>query len=294
MVLGTFIVRCPACHLGIDASEQCHQCGRRFLPDAEGVYDLLPLDLAEITRNEDREWSENGPSGHALRERPWQIVISAGSASELRRFDQTIIDRFPTGRFLEIGGGPGLPAAMYKSLHPEAQVYATDVSIPALRAGRRLSGGVFPILPDVYAAINAEDLPFHDASFDAIFAMAMMHHLARPDQMLREIARVLKPGGVFIAVDHCVPSHFQWLFSRVAESRSKKLGIRERLLSFGDWRSIVQQAGLPLSVLVPVQDARFVPDPAFALLGRLVGFVPSSLAIRLLPVGMTVVYQRGI
>jgi trans-aconitate methyltransferase len=46
---------------------------------------------------------------------------------------------------------------------------------------------------------NAESLPFHDATFDAVFSNAALHWVRDHESMLAQIHRVLKPGGRFVA-----------------------------------------------------------------------------------------------
>jgi trans-aconitate methyltransferase len=46
---------------------------------------------------------------------------------------------------------------------------------------------------------NAESLPFHDATFDAVFSNATLHWVRGQDAMLAQVHRVLKPGGRFVA-----------------------------------------------------------------------------------------------
>ena len=46
---------------------------------------------------------------------------------------------------------------------------------------------------------NAELLPFHDATFDAVFSNAVLHWVRDQDAMLAQVHRVLKPGGRFVA-----------------------------------------------------------------------------------------------
>ena len=43
---------------------------------------------------------------------------------------------------------------------------------------------------------NSYQLPFHDSTFDAVFAHTLLEHLAEPDVALAEMHRVLRPGGV--------------------------------------------------------------------------------------------------
>jgi ubiquinone/menaquinone biosynthesis C-methylase UbiE len=51
----------------------------------------------------------------------------------------------------------------------------------------------------VLATANGERLPFADASFDRIICSEVLEHVPDPDLVLAEIARLLKPGGIFAA-----------------------------------------------------------------------------------------------
>ena len=55
----------------------------------------------------------------------------------------------------------------------------------------------------------ANIIPYPDKSFDIIFVIDVLEHLDNPSESVKEISRVLKDGGVFIAT---VPAH-QWLWS---------------------------------------------------------------------------------
>jgi ubiquinone/menaquinone biosynthesis C-methylase UbiE len=43
------------------------------------------------------------------------------------------------------------------------------------------------------------NMPFADFSFDIVIDFGTCHHISNPEQALREIVRVLKPGGLFVA-----------------------------------------------------------------------------------------------
>lgn len=49
-----------------------------------------------------------------------------------------------------------------------------------------------------FQAADAEQLPFESRTFDVVVANCVVHHLARPTAVFREVARVLKPGGRFL------------------------------------------------------------------------------------------------
>jgi SAM-dependent methyltransferase len=94
-------------------------------------------------------------------------------------------------RLLEVGPGPGeLSARVMAELG--AAVVALDVSERMVELAR--ARGVDARVGDVQA------LPFPDASFDTVVAAWMLYHVPDLDQGLREIARVLSPGGRLVAV----------------------------------------------------------------------------------------------
>ena len=92
-------------------------------------------------------------------------------------------------RVLEIGSGPGHVADML--VQAGATVAGVDFS-------SKMVGVAQNRYPDIaFKQADAEQLPFDADSFDAVVANFVVHHLARPEKVFREINRVLKPGGRF-------------------------------------------------------------------------------------------------
>ena len=76
---------------------------------------------------------------------------------------------------------------------------------------------------------DGADLPFEDATFDAVVCFTMLHHVPSPaqqDRLFTEAARVLRPGGVFAGSD-------------------SRLSLRFRLIHIGDTMVVVDPAALP-------------------------------------------------
>lgn len=90
---------------------------------------------------------------------------------------------------LEIGSGPGHVADMLSKAG--ASVTGVDFSPEMVEVARNR----YPNIP--FKQADAEDLPFEAESFDAVVANFVVHHLARPETVFREVHRVLKPGGRF-------------------------------------------------------------------------------------------------
>jgi SAM-dependent methyltransferase len=94
---------------------------------------------------------------------------------------------------------------MQHYLGPET--YAVEVGCGAgfsamfLKAGRLELTDTEPH-PWVDRIVDAQSLPYDDASIDALIANNVIHHLAYPDRFFREAARVLRPGG-HVLIQEC-------------------------------------------------------------------------------------------
>ena len=108
---------------------------------------------------------------------------------------------------LELGsGGGGMLALLEERFHP-ARLIGTDYDPDQIEVARRYLAGRWSVIPSSLELRTADalKLPFPDGSFDAVFAMLMLHHveahhtdyLRRPDA-LREIRRVLRPNGQLV------------------------------------------------------------------------------------------------
>ena len=77
--------------------------------------------------------------------------------------------------------------------HRGARAYGIDISEPTVRqAGAAFTRDSGPLRA---AAADVRALPFRDASFDLIYSMGTIEHFDETEQAVREMARVLKPGG---------------------------------------------------------------------------------------------------
>lgn len=112
----------------------------------------------------------------------------------------------PRDRVLEIGCGTGSLLLVVKRMQPGAEVVGLDPDAAALEIARRKArrAGASVQLDQGFA----DELPYPDASIDRVLSSFMFHHLSREvkEKTLREVARVLKPGGSFHMVDFGGPS----------------------------------------------------------------------------------------
>jgi ubiquinone/menaquinone biosynthesis C-methylase UbiE len=95
-------------------------------------------------------------------------------------------------RILEVGPGTGMFAARLAAALPDASLATIDQSEHFVEMTR--ARAIDSRLGD------AQDLPYADASFDVVAAMWMLYHVADVDRALAEMRRVLRPGGLLVAV----------------------------------------------------------------------------------------------
>jgi len=116
----------------------------------------------------------------------------------------------PGMRLLDAGCGPGSVTMELAALVAPGEVVGVDsdaailARATALLAERRFNG-----LPVRFERGDIYSLPYPDASFDAVWSQFVFCHLREPVTAMREIRRVLRPGGVFGVMD---PDHTLVLF----------------------------------------------------------------------------------
>lgn len=117
-------------------------------------------------------------------------------------FDQLLKGRFVAGmRVLDAGCGQGRNLVYF--LRSGYDVFGVDESCEAIAQTRRLAAAWAPHLPEENFCVEAvEKMSFADTSFDVVVSSAVLHFA--PDEnlweaMLKEMWRVLKPGGIFFA-----------------------------------------------------------------------------------------------
>ena len=138
-----------------------------------------------------------------------KFFVNRSNERNSRRFFEAIRSHLTldeNSSCLELGAGKGfLSYAVYEHSRPRRLV-VTDYDPSQVEKAKRLFGiklGTIP--PNIeFRATDARALPFENETFDAIFALMVLHHTEKKDwqfrnipKALEEIRRVLRPGGVF-------------------------------------------------------------------------------------------------
>jgi ubiquinone/menaquinone biosynthesis C-methylase UbiE len=132
------------------------------------------------------------------------------------------------GRILEIGVGTGLSFDDYDAA---TEITGIDISEPMiararLRARLRAASGRYPFVKGL-AVMDAHQLRYDDASFDCAVGQFVITLVANPERVLSECARVVRPGGQIILVNHLysereLAAAVEWLLAE----RARGLGLR--------------------------------------------------------------------
>ncbi|MFP4441082.1 MAG: SAM-dependent methyltransferase [Chloroflexaceae bacterium] len=106
----------------------------------------------------------------------------------------------PGQRMLDVGCGTGQPAVRLAQATGGSVVGITINRMQVERANARAqAAGVSDRVRFEFA--NAMELPYADASFNAVWAFESLFHMPDRAQVLREMARVVRPGGRFLIAD---------------------------------------------------------------------------------------------
>jgi phosphatidylethanolamine/phosphatidyl-N-methylethanolamine N-methyltransferase len=124
------------------------------------------------------------------------------------------LDVRPGERVLEVGVGTGLSLPYYPA---DCHVSGVDISEPMLEQARERAEGLGGRWIDL-RLMDARELAYADDSFDHVLAPYVISVVPEPARVMAEIARVCKPGGTVLVVNHFA-------------SRARPLRLAERALT---------------------------------------------------------------
>lgn len=126
-------------------------------------------------------------------------VLALGQDRGWRTAMVDALDLDASGTVLDIAAGTGTStAAIAERGH---RVVASDFSLGMMREGKKRQ----PHIPFVGA--DATNLPFRDNSFDAAVISFALRNVQEPKKALREMTRVVKPGGTVVVCEFSTPTN---------------------------------------------------------------------------------------
>ena len=179
------------------------------------------------------------------------VKLMGGDSVRKALLDRAVLR--PGQHVLDIGCGTGTLVVLIKRLHPGVEAMGIDPDPKALARGRRKAERAAVTVR--FEPGFSDDLPCPDATIDHVFCSFMYHHLqaGEKEKMLREVRRVLAPGGLFHMLDFGGPgpSSKGWLARRLHSSERLKDNSEESVLA------LMNRAGLANPKRVGQQAMRF-------------------------------------
>jgi SAM-dependent methyltransferase len=151
--------------------------------------------MAELFDSYDRSYGAVVQSSIDFSGLPHSFFMAA-KAAILRDLTATHLDGAPLAAALDVGCGVGAFHPFMRGMF--RQLCGTDVSAASLAQAQRSN-------PDVgYKTYDGTILPYDDATFDLATAICVMHHVAPAKRLgfLREMRRVVRPGGLVCIIEH--------------------------------------------------------------------------------------------
>jgi SAM-dependent methyltransferase len=252
------ILRCPFCRSSLreDGSGLvCTGCGRSFGRSDDGIPLMLHEDLPGAREKliEAEGWLEKARAEgwyepddavdrvlpFVNRELGWDDPNWLANGHSF----QVLLDRYVQEgrrlRVLEVGAAKAWAARFW--LERDCEYVATDILVdPNIGLGR---GAFYGDFGRVQA--DGENLPFGDATFDITYCVATLHHALDLPKMVKEMARVTKPGGVVAGLNEGVRGLGR-SSDNPDQAGEKELGINEHVHTAVAYASAFMRTGLVL------------------------------------------------
>jgi len=151
-------------------------------------------------------------------------------------------------RALDVGTGAGELAIALAPLVRE--VVGVDIVPELLEEGRKRA-------PENVELVEADatELPFERGSFDLVASARTLHHVARPEVVVAEMTRVLRPGGTMLVIDQLAPGDPLAAIELNAFERARDPSTT-RVLADVDLRGLFDSNNLVLQRMEVVRETR--------------------------------------
>ena len=228
--------------LGSMSAEDLSACENRDVPSIDRVSDESE---ARADEKQDLTTSLNFPLHWTSANESWNYLFDFAVACEL-------LAPRPDDLVLDFAAGTCWASELLSRLG--VRTIAVDLSVEMMRRGRtRLSADSRLVFRDDAAFVTArgQSLPFVADSFDGVLCMNALHHLPSYASALREIYRVLKPGGRAVFSEPGTAHALQAL----SRFRMREEGVIEKSVSLPLVRRLAMDAGFSRMRVVPLRSS---------------------------------------
>ncbi len=142
----------------------------------------------------------------------------------------------PGGLVLDIGGNTAGEATLLTQLG--YNIVVGDINETALDISRQRVEK-FGLKPPRYIALDVHHLPFKDETFSAVTVIEALHHFVSYEQALKEIQRILKPGGTLFSLEPYALNPLR----RLSEVRDRLRGTIEKSFYISQLKQLCEAAG---------------------------------------------------
>jgi len=199
----------------------------------------------------------------------------------------------PGMKVLDIGCGVGGPACTIAQ-HSGAHVTGISIVADHLDIARKKAAKMGISHLTDFRLMNGMDLSFGDGEFDAIYIFEAGCHMPDKAAFYKGVARVLKPGGVFVG--------HEWMKAdgispedefKYCEPVSKYHGV-PHMISPSELRTYCEAAGLDVEVSENAEGRRGSFEPNWRILDRETGRNLRNFAMKLMPATLRMLTEGGI
>jgi SAM-dependent methyltransferase len=266
---------CLAALTGDDGALACTACRRSFgvehgIPlmlhaDLPGAAEKLAEAAGWVEKAREEGWYEPDDNVDAVlpflnEELGWDDLNWASNSHSIRTLLELVSGRGVL-RVLEVGAAKAWASRLW--LERGCEFVATDIlTDPKIGLGRGAFYGDF-----ARVQADGEHLPFAGGSFDVVYCVATLHHALDLPQMVREMARVARPGAVVAGLNEGTRGVLRSPDNPEQEAE-KALGINEHVHTVWAYAAAFVRSGLSIRRLERADGAPPIP------FGRVLSKVP--------------------
>ena len=184
------------------------------------------------------------------------VVEAAERFAASAEFDEVrrqLGDRLRGAAILDLGAGNGIASYAFAKWGAR-QVYALEPSA-SQEIGRGAIAKIAGSLPIEILDAAGEAIPLGDATVDIVYGRQVLHHIHNLSAALKECARVLRPGGIFLACREHVVRNARDLAAFLARHPVHKLAGGENAYRLSEYCGAIQGVGLVLEAVIGPWDS---------------------------------------